>query len=1085
MDIITDNSTQSISSLANVNGTYNPFITASDLTTSLASKQDTLTANTNLLGVGSSISALDYGKITLNVPQYFPTSWGNVSGKPTDFPSSWANVSGKPTDFQANWNTTITNKPDLTIYYNKNESDAKFAILANNNTFAGDVIINGTAKTLSFGSRAIDNLIYLFGTTYGLGINTSTFRLNAPADASYKFYTGTTNTMTLNTAGLLSTTGGITLTTPAKFTGDGSGLTNLPLTNYYIKSEVDTLLNTKQPNLTFSSPLTNTANTVSINLSSYQPLLTFSSPLSKSAGNAVSIDLSAYQPLLTFSSPLSKSAGNAVSIDLTSYLLVSTASTTYQPILTFNTPLSKSAGNAVSIDLTAYAPTTSNDLRYLRLDGTNSMTKSLIIASTISEYPIDISTTNSASPNCIKFKSDTTNYAYIGVAGTTFGGNYQNNLFLETTNSIVFNTGGIISGGTPRMIIMSSGNVGIGTNNAANILQVGNAGRLRISNGTTDYSLLGTLDTDGASNTRIVVSGNTRSGFAGNIEYYSTSTGNHIFYTTNTNVEKMRLYSTGNLNVNTIVIDRGTYDHSTAPLTATHQTPTSNISAYLNDPQPILNLCRQGKSEIAYGARATFSLSRYENNGVNSRTRMDISMAHTGYDNVNVMTLYSSGNVGIGTINPLQKLHIDSGALHITGNTASPATSSSASFWNQAGVGPTIAGANFSVQTGGTPAEAFKVNSDGQVITNGYIFAGGLTNGIRINGNDYGNTFYQDASTIGGQGANVGFTLRDNNSFKFQAFTSGQNPNVYTTMAEINMNGISLNKPTTVSGNVNINNNGKLIFNNNIDDMRIQLWTGYGFGINSGTLRYNSDTNHTFYAASSAFLGTINSKGLLLNSADYNTGGTKGIFFRNGYDVANNNNYNCSILTYDHNGDTFADGLSINGYDGVSFCTGGNVRQERMKVKQDGNININNSLNIGTTLTGATNVSKRAYFTFTPQLVNVSGVGLRYVYPIYLPSYISTVFAGGETHCNARITIWTSSGDYGAGILNVETMQYTVFTSSFSGVYGKCRVCGIFNNTNGSYIQDSGSLYSIYYSGWNGTGGATEKCCVIENIASY
>jgi hypothetical protein len=46
------------------------------------------------------------------------------------------------------------------------------------------------------------------------------------------------------------------------------------------------------------------------------------------------------------------------------------------------------------------------------------------------------------------------------------------------------------------MIVHSSGNVGIGTTNPLNILQVGGAGRLRISNGTTDYSLLGTLDAD-------------------------------------------------------------------------------------------------------------------------------------------------------------------------------------------------------------------------------------------------------------------------------------------------------------------------------------------------------------------------------------------------------------------------------------------------------------------------------------------------------------------------------------------------------------------------------------------------------------
>jgi alpha-tubulin suppressor-like RCC1 family protein len=49
--------------------------------------------------------------------------------------------------------------------------------------------------------------------------------------------------------------------------------------------------------------------------------------------------------------------------------------------------------------------------------------------------------------------------------------------------------------------------------------------------------------------------------------------------------------------------------------------------------------------------------------------------------------------------------------------------------------------------------------------------------------------------------------------------------------------------------------------------------------------------------------------------------------------------YNCSIFTYDHNGN-HADGLSINGYDGISFCTGSNDRQQRMIVTQSGNVGI-------------------------------------------------------------------------------------------------------------------------------------------------
>ena len=81
------------------------------------------------------------------------------------------------------------------------------------------------------------------------------------------------------------------------------------------------------------------------------------------------------------------------------------------------------------------------------------------------------------------------------------------------------------------MIVHSSGNVGIATTTPNNILQVGNAGRLKISSGTTDYSLIGSIDTDGPANTRIVVSGNLRQApYTGEIDYIATS-GHHIFFT--------------------------------------------------------------------------------------------------------------------------------------------------------------------------------------------------------------------------------------------------------------------------------------------------------------------------------------------------------------------------------------------------------------------------------------------------------------------------------------------------------------------------------------------------------------------------
>lgn len=133
--------------------------------------------------------------------------------------------------------------------------------------------------------------------------------------------------------------------------------------------------------------------------------------------------------------------------------------------------------------------------------------------------------------------------------------------------------------------------------------------------------------------------------------------------------EKMRILSGGNvglgttdpltkLHVGSKVIDDNGYSFDANSLYIIHQTPTS--TATLNDPKTILFLARQGTSGQAYGAAATFNLSRFENNSTNSRTRLDISLAHTAFDATsnNIMTLLSSGNVGIGITTPGTKLEI-------------------------------------------------------------------------------------------------------------------------------------------------------------------------------------------------------------------------------------------------------------------------------------------------------------------------------------------------------------------------------------------------------------------------------------------
>jgi hypothetical protein len=104
---------------------------------------------------------------------------------------------------------------------------------------------------------------------------------------------------------------------------------------------------------------------------------------------------------------------------------------------------------------------------------------------------------------------------------------------------------------TERIIINSTGNVGIGTTNPGNILQVGNSSRLRISNDASDYTRIGTNDVLGTTNTRINLFGNTSASYPGQIDYYATSTGPHVFYTTDSNTERMRITNTGNVGIGT------------------------------------------------------------------------------------------------------------------------------------------------------------------------------------------------------------------------------------------------------------------------------------------------------------------------------------------------------------------------------------------------------------------------------------------------------------------------------------------------------------------------------------------------------
>ena len=112
--------------------------------------------------------------------------------------------------------------------------------------------------------------------------------------------------------------------------------------NYYNRTTIDNSLNLKQNNLTFLSPLNNTANTVSINLSTYDLITdrqtainTINTNLTNNYYNRTTIDnsLNLKQNNLTFLSPLNNTA-NTVSINLSTYDLITDRQTAINTINT-------------------------------------------------------------------------------------------------------------------------------------------------------------------------------------------------------------------------------------------------------------------------------------------------------------------------------------------------------------------------------------------------------------------------------------------------------------------------------------------------------------------------------------------------------------------------------------------------------------------------------------------------------------------------------------------------------------------------------------------------------------------------------
>ena len=735
----------------------------------------------------------------------------------------------------------------------------------------------------------------------------------------------------------------------------------------------------------------------------------------------------------------------------------------------------------------------------LTLEDTGNMT----IKSSSSGDQFTINNTNSTSLADIKFLNNNSSAGFIGVAGSGVGGTYPNNLFIQANNNIIINSGGFNSSSIPRMIIDSSGNIGIGTTNATQKLDVyGNINsteyllkNLNISNIFTTSNVA--LNTSNNLANYILANSNNV-----NSSYLKLSGGNmnpNANITTSGNIRARGLVASSN-NIYELLIDPPTSTSASSIQTIqqgigfnqnlTLQAIAGKVAIGSTDPytllhmkgsNPILTIMGQGGS----GAKSQIDLTSYDNttnpptcsliatDDGNYSSHFEIRQKTQGaITNSQFTSFYisSAGNIGIKTTSP-------NGLLELYDTTQNKARLilSGKEFYDgaQAIVNGGIAflcGVN---RTGNRQLWIADSLNLAQNTTNGVLRISPFNSGALI-----------DSVATNGT-TSLSLALGNN-----QARTDIFGSLVYiSTSLSINLSTPSCK--LDVVGAANIHNNNRYAVPNNymaygsltIGGTNANYGGGSGWSASTAGLMMECQDNTEI---------VVHDSGTRLASLMYYEGGTNNITI--GKDkgwgaissVSINGNLNVPNIT-------LGSGGKINSYDDYHYI---HINQptDTLTIQEYGTISFNigpsksqiariNSSGLTITsgsLGGGTNVSKRNLFTFTPTQVLISGVGLRYVYDINLANYITGI---GNTHRVFRIHIWTTSGDFGDSIANVESMSYIIYIAEWAGG-PKIRIYQLANSSNGSYISVS-TYNSIYYNGWNGTGGATQKYCVLENISSY
>jgi hypothetical protein len=313
--------------------------------------------------------------------------------------------------------------------------------------------------------------------------------------------------------------------------------------------------------------------------------------------------------------------------------------------------------DTLSIGAKIYANLTSADT--LTIFGntvtTNLITQSISSTSNITVHSDRYGGDSLVNPLILKSGPISSNVSAIEVYGASTSITHQNIRF-KTKN-------------TERMRIAPGGQVGINTTNPTKALTINGNVFVMGSNSVVYGNVWGsTGNTAMQVYSNPVVGENKVENIVGTgkgLNFYASTTPTMgtpkmtILESSNVGINTQTPESTFHVNglttfINNQVTRRNGLSHLGTPLVVSNAQPISSTT----DLASVLNLSREGTGS-EHAARATFQLGKHEKSSGTSHTRLDVVLADANYAvDTSIMTILSSGKVGIGVTQPVSHLEI-------------------------------------------------------------------------------------------------------------------------------------------------------------------------------------------------------------------------------------------------------------------------------------------------------------------------------------------------------------------------------------------------------------------------------------------